>query len=183
MAVESIDIPLGSPMPHFRLADPFGTVTDSANFKEKKGVLVAFLCNHCPYAQAIWPRFIRLGAYAQDHGIAVVAINPNINPEYPDDAPEEMVKRIKDWKIPFPYLVDESQNVARAFQAQCTPDIYLFDHTHRLVYHGRIDDNWKDETKVTRHELKEAIDALLNGTQFPPVQYPSMGCSIKWRST
>lgn len=183
MAVESLDIPIGTQMPQFRLSDPFGTTVDSRDFQGTKGVLVAFLCNHCPYAQAVWPRFIRLGQYALERGIAVVAINPNINPDYPDDAPEEMAKRIKDWKIPFPYLVDDTQDVARAFQAQCTPDVYLFDAQHRLVYHGRIDDNWKDESAVTRHELKAALDALLAGAPIDPVQYPSMGCSIKWRTS
>ena len=182
MAVESLDIPLGTQMPPFKLADPFGNTFDSASFTGTKGILVGFLCNHCPYAQAVWHRFIKYGTEALKHGIAVVAINPNIHPDYPDDAPSEMVKKITEWKIPFPYLVDETQNVARAFKAQCTPDIYLFDAKHRLVYHGRVDDNWKDETQVTRHELKDAIDHLVAGLPINEPQYPSIGCSIKWRN-
>ncbi len=181
MAVESLDIPLGTVMPEFVLQDPSGKTVDSKNFSGVKGILVAFLCNHCPYAQAVWPRFIRLGAEAQQKGIAVVVINPNINPDYPDDAPPMMAQKIEEWKIPFPYLIDKTQNVARAFKAQCTPDIYLFDEHKKLVYHGRIDDNWKEESKVTRYELKEAIDNLLNGKPIDEKQYPSIGCSIKWK--
>lgn len=181
MAVESLDIPLGTQMPAFKLTDPFGNTVDSASFNGAKGILVGFLCNHCPYAQAVWPRYIRYGKFALEHGIAVVAINPNIHPSYPDDAPSEMAKKVTEWGIPFPYLIDETQDVARAFKAQCTPDIYLFDAGHRLVYHGRIDNNWKDETQVTQYDLKNALDHLLNGTPLPQPQYPSIGCSIKWR--
>lgn len=177
----STDIPLGTQMPAFELKDPFGNVYRSDEMFGEKGLLVVFTCNHCPYAIAVWPRLIRLAEYAKTVGINTVAINPNIHPNYPDDAPEKMAEKIKEWGITFPYLVDETQNTARAFKAQCTPDIYLFDNQKRLVYHGRIDDNWQDESKVTRHELKEAIDNLSQGKPISPVQYPSMGCSIKWR--
>jgi peroxiredoxin len=177
----SVDIPLGSRMPDFELKDPFDKVYKSDDLYGDKGLLVVFTCNHCPYAIAVWPRLIRLSHYAKNLGINTVAINPNIHPNYPEDAPEKMIEKIKEWNIPFPYLIDETQEVARAFKAQCTPDIYLFDKDHKLVYHGRIDDNWQDETKVTREELKQAITNLAEGKPIDPVQYPSMGCSVKWR--
>ena len=106
---------------------------------------------------------------------------PNINPNYPDDAPDKMITKIKELGIEFPYLIDESQKVADAFKAQCTPDIYLFNKDHQLVYHGRIDDNWQDESKVTKEELKEALNNMTTGQPIAQPQRPSMGCSIKWR--
>ena len=120
-------------MPEFELKDPNGKVYKSHSLFGKKGLLVAFTCNHCPYAQAIWPRLITLAKEATSLGVNVAGINPNIHPSYPDDAPERMKEKIKEWGISFPYLVDESQDVARAFQAQCTPDLYLFDASQRLV--------------------------------------------------
>lgn len=182
MAVESKEIPLGFSMPPFSLRDPEGKLYHSRDLMGAKGLLVVFTCNHCPYAQAVWPRLIRLAQWAKPKGVPTVAINPNIHPDYPEDAPEEMKKRIKEWGIPFPYLVDETQEVARAFAAMCTPDPYLFDAQGKLVYHGRIDDHWKDEKAVTREELKEAILRLLKGEPPLTPQHPAMGCSIKWRN-
>jgi peroxiredoxin len=179
--LESIDVPIGTKMPNFILKDPEGVIHTGNYASGKKGLLVVFTCNHCPYARAVWPRIIRIGKYAMEREINVLAINPNINPSYPDDSPEEMRKKIKEWGIPFPYLIDDTQKIARAFDAQCTPDIYLFDAGQRLVYHGRVDDNWKEESKVTKEELKEAITALADGKPIPTEQIPSIGCSIKWR--
>lgn len=179
--LESVVVPLGSKMPAFEVTDPQGKPYKGDALYGKKGLLIAFTCNHCPYAIAVWPRFIRLAKHARQLGINTAAINPNINPDYPDDAPEKMVQKIKEWGIDFPYLVDESQNVAREFKAQCTPDIYLFNDKKQLVYHGRIDDNWQEESKVTRQELKEALDNLAAGKPVSQPQKPSMGCSIKWR--
>jgi hypothetical protein len=113
--------------------------------------------------------------------VNTVAINPNIHPDYPEDRPEQMKELIREHNIRFPYLVDETQATAMAFKAQCTPDIYLYDQIQRLAYHGRIDDNWKDENQVTRHELREAIENLANDKPIAHYQHPSMGCSIKWR--
>ncbi len=182
MAIESIDIPLGTKLPPFELADPAGTRHASDALMGPKGLLVIFTCNHCPYAKAVWPRTIALSKEAAAKGINTVAINPNINPDYPEDAPEAMKKKISEWGIPFPYLIDESQDIARTYKAQCTPDIYLFDASKKLVYHGRVDDNWQDASKVTRHELKEAIENLAAGKPLTGEQYPTIGCSIKWRS-
>jgi hypothetical protein len=179
--LESLDIPLGTRMPKFILRDPAGVVQVSDYVFGKKGLLVVFTCNHCPYAKAVWPRVIRLGKFAMVQGVNVVAINPNIHPNYPDDAPAEMQEKIIEWGIPFPYLIDETQKVAKDFQAQCTPDIFLFDASQKLVYHGRIDDNWQEESKVTQEDLKQAITNLAEGKQITQNQIPSMGCSIKWR--
>lgn len=179
--LESIKVPLGSKVPDFLLKDPMGKSYQSSELFGERGLLVVFTCNHCPYAIAVWPRVVRLANYAKGMRVGTVAINPNINPEFPDDAPPKMIEKIKELKIEFPYLVDESQDVARAFKAQCTPDIYLYNKNKELVYHGRIDDNWKDEDAVTREELKEAMNNMAAGIPIDPKQRPSMGCSIKWR--
>lgn len=179
--VESVVTPLGTKMPDFKLKDPEGNVFEGKKLYGSIGLLLAFTCNHCPYAIAVWPRFIRLAVHAKAIGINTVAVNPNIHPDYPEDAPERMSEKIKDWGISFPYLIDETQQVAKAFQAQCTPDLYLFNSKRELVYHGRFDDNWKDEGKVKKRDLKEAIENLAGGKPISPQQFPSMGCSIKWR--
>ena len=179
--LESVVVPLGTRMPGFELKDPHGKSYRSGDLGGKKGLLVVFTCNHCPYAIAVWPRLVRLAKHAKTSGINTVAINPNIHPNYPEDAPERMIMKIQDWGIDFPYLVDETQKAAEVFKAQCTPDIYLFNSNQELVYHGRMDDNWQDETKVTRQELKEAVENLAFGRPVSKDQKPSMGCSIKWR--
>ncbi|NLE65646.1 MAG: thioredoxin family protein, partial [Elusimicrobia bacterium] len=158
--LESIKIPLGTKIPDFSLKDTFGKQYEGKDLLGERGLLLFFTCNHCPYAQAVWPRMLRLGLYAQGMRMGVVAINPNINPDFPDDSPAKMREAVERMGIPFPYLVDEEQAVAKAFKAQCTPDIYLFNQAGNLVYHGRIDDNWKDEEAVTKEELKEAMNNL-----------------------
>ncbi|MDP8265376.1 MAG: thioredoxin family protein [Candidatus Aceula meridiana] len=178
--LSSLKIPLETTMPEFKLCDPKGNNYQGTKLFGEKGLLIVFTCNHCPYANAIWPRVINIAAESKALGINTIAINPNIHPEYPDDAPEKMIEKIEELKIEFPYLVDKAQQVAKDFKAQCTPDIYLFDKDKKLTYHGRIDDNWQDETKVIRHELKEAVDAMAAGSQVEKRQTPSMGCSIKW---
>lgn len=169
-------------MPNFELSSPHGKIFRGSQLYGEKGLLVIFTCNHCPYAKAVWPRLISLARYAGELGINTVAINPNIHPDFAEDAPDRMKEEIKRRGITFPYLIDETQETARAFNAQCTPDIYLYDGFHKLVYHGRIDDNWKDEENVTKEDLKEAIENLAGGKPISRVQHPSMGCSIKWRS-
>ena len=179
--VESMDIPLGTKMPPFELKDPYGKTYKGSDLYGKKGLLVAFTCNHCPYAVAVWPRLVKLARYASELEISTAGINPNIHPGYPEDAPEKMKIKIREWGIGFPYLVDETQKTASAFKAQCTPDLYLFNDKNELVYHGRLDDNWQDEKKVKRHELREAIENLAAGRPISKDQKHSMGCSIKWR--
>ncbi len=180
--LESIKIPLGTSIPDFELKDAFGKLYKSKELLGDRGLLVVFTCNHCPYAIALWSRVIRLAKYALGMRVNTIAINPNINPEFPDDAPDKMIVKIKELGIEFPYLVDENQKTADAFRAQCTPDIYLFNKEGKLVYHGRIDDNWKEEDKVTREELKEALNNMAAGRPVELKQMPSMGCSIKWKS-
>lgn len=180
--LESILIKLGTTMPDFNLKDPNGTSYKGADLFGERGLLVIFTCNHCPYAIAVWPRLLRLAKYAKAMKINAVAINPNINPAYPADAPDKMIEKIAELGIDFPYLVDETQETARTFKAQCTPDIYLFNKDKKLTYHGRIDDNWQDESKVTREELKEALNNMATGQALDPVQRPTMGCSIKWNT-
>ncbi|MCA9408248.1 MAG: thioredoxin family protein [Candidatus Omnitrophica bacterium] len=183
--LESVLIPLGTQMPDFELKDPSGKIykgNELYDSEKGRGLLIAFTCNHCPYAIAVWPRLIRLAEYAKGMRINTIAINPNIHPDYPEDSAENMKAKIKELNISFPYLVDESQEVARGFKAQCTPDIYLFDNHKKLIYHGRIDDNWKDEASVTKQELKEALNDHASGKGVSKEQKPSMGCSIKWRA-
>jgi len=179
--LQSIMIPLGTAMPRFTLQDPLGKKYKDTELYGPQGLLVGFFCNHCPYALAVWQRFIRVAEYARTVRIGTAAINPNIHPDYPEDAPDKMLVKIKEWDLQFPYLVDDTQTVARDFKAQCTPDIFLFNHERKLIYHGRIDDNWQDEAKVTREELKEAITNYVTGQPLSTTQMPCMGCSIKWR--
>ncbi len=178
--VGSIHVAQGAKLPSFSLMDPSGTEHRSADLLGKKGLLVVVTCNHCPYALAVWPRVIRLAKEIRVKGVNTIAINPNIHPDYPADSPAAMQEKIEEWKIDFPYLVDSGQTVSKALAAQCTPDIYLYNGDGELYYHGRIDDYWKDETKVTKQELLPAIDLMLAGDDAPAVQHPTIGCSIKW---
>jgi len=179
--LESIYINPGTLMPEFNLNNPIGKEYSSKSLMGTRGLLIAFTCNHCPYAIAIWPRLIELASNALKSGIQTVAINPNIHPDYPEDAPDKMIEKIAEWHIPFPYLIDEDQIVAREFSAQCTPDLYLYDESFKLVYHGRVDDNWQDPSKVKEKDLKRALRNLSNGLPIEEKQHPSLGCSIKWK--
>ncbi len=183
MAAESVKVPLNTEIPYFKLKDPFGREYSVDELFGSKGLVVIFTCNHCPYAQAIWPRSIELYHKVKDKGINFVAINPNAaNPNYPEDSVEKMKEYIEKLKIPFPYLVDETQEVAKKFNAQCTPDIYLYDSNKKLYYHGRFDDNWKDKDAVKSKDLEREIMHLLEGKEPCQEWYPSIGCSIKWKS-
>lgn len=181
MAVESTTTSVGTRAPDFELPGTDGKTYSLDSFKEAKGLVVVFSCNHCPYARAAWPLLIELADRYRDKGIAFVAINPNDEEAYPEDSFEQMRKKVPEWGINMPYLRDESQEVARAYDAQCTPDIYLFDSGRKLYYRGRINDNWQEPEKVTEHNLDDAIEALLRGDPPPDRQPPSMGCSIKWK--
>lgn len=151
------------------------------SFKSKKILVIVFMCNHCPYVQASWDRLIALQNEFGPREVQLVGINANDETQYPEDSFENM----KIWAVKkghnFPYLRDASQAVAKAYSATCTPDIFVYDEARELVYHGRIDDNWKEPEKVTRRELAEALEALLNGKKSSRDQNPSMGCSIKWK--
>lgn len=173
---------LGMQAPDFHLPATDGKTYSLASFAEAPALLVVFTCNHCPYAQAVEERLIQLGRDFGPRGLAVVLINSNDAQAYPEDSFEKMKGRARQKQYPFPYCHDASQAVARAYQAACTPDPYLFDSERRLVYRGRIDDNWKEPDQVTRRELREAIQALLEGQPVPGEQRASMGCNIKWKT-
>ncbi len=167
-------------LPDLTLNDSKGVSYNLPEQMGEHGLLVAFTCNHCPYAIAVWPRLVRHAQTLKAMGINAVAINPNIHPAFPEDAIPAMQEKLVEWGINFPYLADETQAVAKAFDAQCTPDIYMFDKNGTLYYHGRIDNYWKDETKVTAEELLPAAQALIEGKDAPQPQHPTIGCSIKW---
>lgn len=171
---------LGTGLPVFNLPSVDGKNYSSSDFKGR-ALLVMFICNHCPYVQAVEGRLIRLAREYVGQGLDTVAICSNDAAEYPEDAPAELLKTWRQKNYGFPYLLDADQRVARNFGAVCTPDIYLYDAARRLVYRGRLDDSWKNEKLVRRQELQEAVQAILAGKTVNSEQNPSMGCSIKWK--
>ena len=173
---------LGTPLPAFRLRDPDGKVVTSHDFIGSKGVVVAFLCPHCPYVRHIRAELARAAGDFQQRGVAVVAINSNDVSQFPEDGPDGMRKEAKEVGYTFPYLYDDTQDVAAAFRAACTPDLFLFDGQHRLVYRGQFDDSRpKNQVPVTGRDLRAAVDAMLAGTPVSTEQRPSVGCNIKWK--
>lgn len=181
MAVTTPAPELGKLMPSILLPGVDGRTYQGSDFANARTLLVVFTCNHCPYAQAVEDRVIALQREYSQSDLQIVAICANDAAAYADDAPAKLKERWTAKAMPFPYLVDEAQDVAKAFGAVCTPDFFLFDQDRALRYRGRLDDNWKEAAKVTRRELKEAVDALLADAKPPEPQNPSMGCSIKWR--
>lgn len=172
---------LGHPLPAFRLPDPRGGEIASDDFRGQP-LLVAFICNHCPFVKHIADAFAAFGREYQTKGLAVVAINSNDYTSHPDDSPARMVEEARARGYDFPYLVDETQEVARAFEAACTPDFFLFDAEHRLAYRGQFDASRPSkETPVTGADLRAAADAVLAGQAPSEPQMPSMGCNIKWK--
>ena len=178
---ESRDLPLGTPCPDFRLPSVDGKTVARDDFRDASVLVVMFICNHCPYVQAVEDRIVALNREYGPRGVQLVGICSNDPTDYPDDRPAKLLQRWREKGYGFPYLVDETQAVARAFAAVCTPDIYVFDRDRKLAYHGRIDDNWKEPTRAKRHELREALDALLAGRTPAREQLGSIGCSIKWK--
>lgn len=181
--LESRCLPLLKPMPDFSLEDINGELVSAYKSTGTKGLLIAFTCNHCPYALAIWPRLIELAKKSQTAGVNTIAVNPNDHPDYPEDSVDAMKEKARKWDLSFPYLADKSQEVARLYEATCTPDLYLLDSHHRLVYHGRLDDNWKDPSNVQLRDLEIAIDNLIYNRPNTAPQFPSIGCSIKWQES
>lgn len=174
-------MPVGTPAPPFSLPGTDGKTYALADFAQAKVLVVVFTCNHCPYAVACEERLVALQAEYEGKGVRFVAINPNDAEGYPEDSFENMVARAKARGFNFPYLRDESQAVARAYDAVCTPDVFVFGPDRKLVYNGRIDDNWKDARAVTRRDLAAVLDATLAGGPHGLDVVASMGCSIKWR--
>lgn len=181
MAVETPPTELGTECPAFRLPAVDGQTYALQDFARAPVLCVMFICNHCPYVKAVEDRLIRLARELGPRGVQFVAVCANDATHYPDDAFDKLRERWQEKGYGFPYLHDESQAVARAFGAVCTPDIFVYGADRKLAYRGRIDDSWKDESKVIRRELAEALEAVLAGRAAPTPQRPSMGCSIKWR--
>ena len=181
MAVETPPPELGAPCPSFQLPAVDGKTYGRDDFAASPVLCVMFICNHCPYVKAVEDRIIRLARAFEGRGVQMVAICSNDAESYPDDAFDKLRDRWRDKGYGFPYLYDQAQDVARAFAAVCTPDIFVYDRARKLAYRGRIDDSWKDESKVIRQELAEALEALVSGRASSAQQRPSMGCSIKWR--
>jgi len=176
--------PLGTPAPRFALRDTVsGRTVAFEDFADSPALLIAFICNHCPFVKHILEGIVALARDLKPRGLAVVAISSNDVESYPEDAPTEMARiaTLKDFS--FPYLYDESQEVARAYQATCTPDFFLFDRDRRLAYRGQFDGSRPgNKIPVTGADLRAAAEALLRGDPVPSEQTPSVGCSIKWKT-
>lgn len=177
-------LPLGTIAPDFSLPDTVsGKTFTLRDLQGQNGTLVLFICNHCPYVLHVKTQLIAIARDYKDKGIATIAISANDAQNYPADAPDKMQALMEDWGQPFAaYLYDESQDTARAYQAACTPDIYLFDAALACVYRGRLDASTpKNDVPSTGADLRAALDALLAGRPVNAEQIPSMGCNIKWR--
>lgn len=177
-------LPLLTPAPDFKLMD---VVRDEMlllkDVKGEKGTVIFFICNHCPFVIHVNRELVRIASDYMKKGIGFAAISSNDVVNYPDDSPELMKKVAKEQKYPFPYFYDETQEVARAYDAACTPDSYLFDGELRLVYRGQIDDSRPgNDIPVTGADLRKALDSLLSGQPIPKDQKPSLGCNIKWKT-
>ena len=173
---------LGAQAPPFSLPDANGMVITHEDFREATGLLVVFLCNHCPYVKHIRYELAAIGREYQPRGIAMVGINSNDGDAYPDDGVDRMAEEARAAGYSFPYLHDADQAVAKAYRAACTPDFFLFDRDRRLVYRGQLDDARPGkDIPVTGHDLRQALEALLGGRPIDKDQRPSMGCNIKWK--
>ncbi|HHM04269.1 MAG TPA: thioredoxin family protein [Gammaproteobacteria bacterium] len=173
---------LGTPAPQFRLPDTDGTWVSRDDFKDARGLLVVFMCNHCPYVLHIREALADFAREYQARGLAMVGINANDVERYPDDSPEKMAQEKARAGYSFPYLFDATQEVAKAYRAACTPDFFLFDESHKLVYRGQFDDARPgNDVPVTGRDLRAAAAALLAGQHIDTDQKPSLGCNIKWK--
>jgi peroxiredoxin len=175
-------LPLGTPAPDFRLPDTNGKTVSLADFKDKPALLVIFMCNHCPYVKHIRSGLVELANDYQPRGVGIVGINANDAVNYPGDSPAKMAEEVKSVGYTFSYLYDESQAVAKAYRAACTPDIFLFDRGRRLVYRGQFDASRPGNgIPVTGNDLRAALDAVLAGKPTSTMQVASIGCNIKWK--
>lgn len=183
MAGTSTMVPLGTEAPDFALPDvTTGRVVRRSDFDGRKALLVMFICRHCPYVAHVRAGLARLGRDYRDRDLGIVAISANDPAAYPEDAPESLAEEAREAGYTFPYLFDETQEVARAFGAACTPDFFLFDEGRRLVYRGQFDSSRPGNgIPVTGEDLRAALDAVLEGRPVPEEQRPSVGCTIKWR--
>jgi peroxiredoxin len=176
---------LGSKAPPFSLIGVDGKQYSLNTFKDARGLLVVFMCNHCPYVVAVHGRISRLAREFASQGIAVIGINSNDPSVRIADSFENMKIIAKEWDLPFPYVFDESQTVAKAYDAVCTPDPYLYEKVgadFTLRYRGRVDDSWKDESLIQKPDLRNAMVAICEGKNVDSKQVASMGCGIKWKN-
>ena len=176
-------LPLGTQAPDFSLPDTEGRQVSLDDFSENRVLLVMFICNHCPYVKHVRDELARLGRDYASRDVGIVAISANDAANYPDDSPEKMKEEKKAAGYSFPYLYDETQEVAKAYSAACTPDFFVFDSERKLVYRGQLDDARPGNGEpVDGRDLRAALDAALEGEPAPEVQKPSMGCNIKWKA-
>lgn len=176
-------IPLGSKAPQFSLLDTVSGNTLSLNeLKGDKGTVVMFICNHCPFVIHVNSELVNIANDYMEQGIGFIAISSNDVVNYPQDGPDKMKIHAKKEHYPFPYLYDETQEVAKAYDAACTPDLYVFDSNLKLTYRGQLDDSRPgNDIPVTGHDLRHALDCLIDGKKNTSVQKPSIGCNIKWK--
>ncbi len=173
---------LGTRAPEFRLRDTDGREVALADFKDRKALLVMFICNHCPFVKHVQAELARIGRDYQPRGVGVVAISSNDVGQYPDDGPAAMAREKERAGYTFPYLFDDTQEVAKAYRAACTPDLFLFDGRQKLVYRGQLDDSRPgNKVPVTGRDLRRALDAVLAGEPVEAKQRASVGCNIKWK--
>jgi peroxiredoxin len=175
-------LPLGTKAPNFKLIEPVTSeMVSLKDVRGEKGTVVMFICNHCPFVVHVNSQLVQLANDYTEKGIGFVAISSNDAINYPQDGPEKMKSHAQQNGYPFPYLYDETQEVARAFDAACTPDTYVFDNELKLVYRGQLDDSRPGNgIPVTGKDLRSALDSVLQGKQVQTIQKPSIGCNIKW---
>lgn len=183
MAMASVMLPLGTPAPPFTLRDVVsGQLYSLDSFAGKTALLVMFICRHCPYVEHVEHEIAKIGRGYTNTGLGIIGISSNDPVQYPDDAPPRLKEMAERLRLPFPFCFDETQDVAKAYRAACTPDFYLFDRERRLVYRGQLDDSRPGSNKpVTGRDLRAAIDAVLAGKPVDSNQTASIGCSIKWK--
>jgi peroxiredoxin len=182
-ATPSTMIALGTVAPPFTLPDTVSSrMINLTDLKSDRATVIMFICNHCPYVKHVQTQLVKLARDYQPKGIAFVAISSNDAAQYPDDGPGPMRALAQQLGFPFPYLYDESQEVARAYQAACTPDLYIFDQALKLVYRGQLDDSRpSNQIPVTGQDVRAALDSILAGQPVNSDQKPSIGCNIKWK--
>ncbi len=179
MATKTLSI--SSKLPEFNLKGTDGKLYSAGSFPTANALVIIFSCNHCPYVQAYEGRMIDIQNKYKKKGVHLMAINSNDDVTYPDDSFENMKKRASDRNFNFPYLRDSDQSIAKAFDATHTPEIFVFNKNYKLVYHGKIDDNWQEPDKAVNHYLEDALDELLESKEISVPETYSIGCTIKWK--
>jgi thiol-disulfide isomerase/thioredoxin len=182
-AIPSTMIPLGFKAPDFNLLDPINNKYISLNkLKSEKATVIMFICNHCPFVKHVNEQLVKLASDYIPRGISFIAINSNDVENYPEDSPEKMKEYAARLNYPFPYLFDETQDIAKAYDAACTPDFFIFDKDLKCVYRGQLDESRPGNDKpVTGKDIRNALDAILEGNDVSMKQFPSIGCNIKWK--